>query len=104
MPPPRKSGPARVSASGTPAQLPGLGPASVRMLAAAGLHDVSSLRRAGAVAAFHAVRRADRRASLNLLWALEGALSGRAWQEVARTERMRLLLALDDLERADPHT
>jgi recombinational DNA repair protein RecR len=30
--------------------------------------------------------------------ALEGALSGRRWQEVAKHDRLRLLLALEDVE------
>ena len=83
------------------AALPGLGAKSAAMLAAANIRDVAALRSMGAVAAFVAVKRHDARASLNLLWALEGALTGRHWQDVARTERTRLLLALDDYLRAD---
>lgn len=78
------------------ARLRNLGPASARMLAAAGIFSVRSLRDMGAINAFRRVRRADPRASFNLLWALEGALTDRPWQTVARTERLRLLLALDD--------
>ncbi|WP_264362066.1 TfoX/Sxy family protein [Ramlibacter tataouinensis] len=37
--------------------------------------------------------------SLNLLWALEGAITGERWQEVARRHRTSLLLALEDHER-----
>jgi DNA transformation protein len=33
-------------------------------------------------------------ASLNLLWAMEGALTGLPWQVVAREHRLSLLLAL----------
>jgi hypothetical protein len=29
---------------------------------------------------------------------MEGALSGRHWQEVAKHDRLRLLLALEDVE------
>lgn len=78
--------------------LPGLGPRSQAMLVAAGIPDVGTLRRLGAPAAYLRVRRSDARASLNLLWALEGALTGVCWQTVAREERTRLLLALDALE------
>jgi DNA transformation protein len=35
--------------------------------------------------------------SLNLLWALEGALTGRPWQVVAKEHRLSLLLALESL-------
>jgi DNA transformation protein len=37
--------------------------------------------------------------SLNLLWALEGALSGEHWQVVAKEHRTSLLLALEEQER-----
>lgn len=78
--------------------LPNLGPASAAMLTAAGIHDVDALRALCAPAAYVAVRRAGTRPSLNLLWALEGALSGRRWQDVARDDRLRLLLEVDRLE------
>jgi DNA transformation protein len=81
------------------ADLPGLGPKSQAMLARAGIASVEDLQRLGAVAAYAAVRRANPNASLNLLWALESALTGQPWQEVAREHRTSLLLALDDHER-----
>lgn len=81
------------------AALPNLGPKSRDMLAAAGIENLDDLRRLGAVAAYAQVRRADSRASLNLLWALEGALSGLHWRVVAREHRASLLLALEQLER-----
>lgn len=79
--------------------LPNLGPASERMLCAAGIHAPSQLRALGAVHAFQAVCRAGHRPSLNLLWALEGALTGRDWKTVAQHERTALLMQLDDLSR-----
>lgn len=85
-----------MSAPSAVTDLPGLGPRSAEMLAAAGITGVAELRRLGAVAAFVQVRRMDGRASLNLLWALEGALSGLPWQHVAREHRTSLLLALED--------
>ena len=78
-----------------------LGPASWRMLQAAGIADLAALRQLGAVAAYAQVKRSGQRVSLNLLWALEGALSGRHWQQVARDDRLALLLALDNLENPD---
>jgi len=42
------------------------------------------------------VRAHDPRASLNLLWALEGALTGRPWEDVARNDRLTLLLQLEN--------
>ncbi|MEJ7928565.1 TfoX/Sxy family protein [Ramlibacter sp. AN1015] len=76
-------------------QLPNLGAASARMLACAGLRTAGDLRRVGAVAAYVATRHVGAKVSLNLLWALEGALTARPWREVARLHRTSLLLALD---------
>ena len=73
-----------------------LGSASADMLHAAGIMTERQLRRRGAVAAFVAVRAAGASPSLNLLWALEGALSNRDWKAVARDDRTRLLMSLED--------
>jgi hypothetical protein len=77
-----------------------LGPQSERLLAAIGIHDVDSLRRRGALETYLAVRNAGLTRSLNLLWALAGALEpwpeGREWREVAASEaRLPLLLAVE---------
>lgn len=78
------------------ASLKNLGPRSAEMLAAAGIKDLATLRRLGAVRAYLAVKQAGKPVSLNLLWAIEGALLGVHWQEVARERRMHLLMQLDD--------
>ena len=78
--------------------LPGLGPHSQAMLARAGITRVAQLRKLGSVAAFARVRAVEPGASLNLLWALESALSGEPWQAVARKHRTSLLLALEEFE------
>lgn len=80
-------------------QMRNLGKASSRMLLAAGIESEAQLRRMGAVAAFVAVQRAGCAPSLNLLWALEGALTQRDWKLVSRDERTTLLLQLDDHQR-----
>ncbi|MBU6376953.1 MAG: TfoX/Sxy family DNA transformation protein [Gammaproteobacteria bacterium] len=82
-----------------------LGPQSERQLAAIGIHSAEELRRIGAVEAFLALRRAGSGRSLNLLWALVGALEpwpeGRDWREVAASEaRLPLLLAVETRESA----
>ena len=76
-----------------------LGPRSWEMLASVGIADEAALRQIGSVRAFAKVRLHSPKASLNLLWALDGALHGLAWQQVAREHRTSLLLALEDLER-----
>jgi DNA transformation protein len=78
--------------------LANLGPKSAATLAAAGITTLDELRALGAVAAYAKARRAGQRVSLNLLWALEGALTGVDWREVAREHRTRLLMALEDHE------
>jgi DNA transformation protein len=79
------------------ADLPNLGPKSQQMLVAAGIHNLAQLRAVGSVVAFDRVKRSSSTASLNLLWALEGALTGLPWQTVAREHRTSLLLALEHL-------
>ncbi len=96
---PPRSVPSRKSGKPGPASLtdlPNLGPASAAMLAEAGIRTEQALRRLGAVRAFVRTRAVCPRASLNLLWALEGALSGRPWQEVAAHDRAALLMAVED--------
>ena len=79
--------------------LPSLGPKSRSMLAAAGIRSVSDLRRLGSVAAYVRVKRSGGKPSLNLLWALEGALTDLPWQVVAREHRTSLILAVEQCER-----
>ncbi|MEQ1838010.1 MAG: TfoX/Sxy family protein [Candidatus Nitrotoga sp.] len=78
--------------------IPNLGPKSRRMLEQAGIHSMKELRKLGAVRAYLQVKSGDSKASLNLLWALEGALSERHWQDVARHDRLRLLLEMEDIK------
>jgi DNA transformation protein len=81
--------------------LANLGPKSQAMLAAAGIGSVSRLRELGAVEAFIRVKAAGGNPSLNLLWAMEGALTGLHWREVAREHRTSLLLALEQRAQGD---
>ncbi len=81
--------------------LKSLGPKSQEMLEAAGIRSLEDLQKLGSVAAYAQVKRIWPKASLNLLWALESALTGVPWQEVSRLHRTTLLLALEDLARGD---
>jgi DNA transformation protein len=88
--------PAEGAASEEPiASLANLGPKSAGFLHAAGIRTHDELERLGSVAAYAKVKQVEPRASLNLLWALEGALTGLHWREVAREHRTSLLLALE---------
>lgn len=84
-------------------RLPGLGPKSAQMLAVAGIESVAQLQALGSVAAYVRVKQTCPGASLNLLWALEGALCGQDWRTVAREHRTSLLLALDQALTPTPH-
>lgn len=78
------------------ADLPNFGPKSQQMLAQAGIHTVEQLRELGAVHAYIQVKQSGVNTSLNLLWAMEGALTNRHWQDVAKHDRLSLLLQLED--------
>jgi DNA transformation protein len=78
---------------------PNLGPKSSAMLQAAGITSLEQLRELGSIEAFLQVKRMQVGASLNLLWALEGALTGEHWRQVAKEHRTSLLLALEEHEK-----
>lgn len=80
--------------------LKNLGPKSQEMLARAGITSIEQLRKLGSVQAYVLTKKANSNASLNLLWALESALSGEPWQEIARLHRTSLLLAVEEFERS----
>jgi DNA transformation protein len=80
------------------ADLPNLGPKSAAILEKVGITTLAQLRQRGAAPAYVAAKRLSPKVSLNLLWALEGALSGITWQEVARQHRTSLLLAVEQCE------
>ncbi len=84
------------------ADLPNLGPRSNAMLAKAGIETRARLENLGAVGAYLRVKQVWKGASLNLLWALEGAITGRPWQDVAREDRLRLLMELEARQPASP--
>lgn len=75
-----------------------LGKASWAMLTAAGIPTADALKAMGAAAAFVAVKRTGLKPSANLLWALEGALTERDWQDVVKTDRLSLLSQVEWLE------
>lgn len=75
-----------------------IGPKSSAWLRQVGIHTEQDLRQAGAVEAFLKVKRASFRPSLNLLYAIEGALQGCHWQQVPSERRSELLLAVDAAE------
>jgi DNA transformation protein len=79
-----------------PHPLDRLGPRSREWLERAGILTLEHLRELGSVRAYLRVKRSGARPTLNLLWALEGLLTGQRWQDVAREHRTSLLLALEE--------
>lgn len=81
-----------------------LGPKSAEFLRSAGITSLEQLERLGSVEAYSLVKQVEPSASLNLLWALEGAVSGLHWREVAKEHRTSLLLALETHEQSMQRT
>ena len=76
-------------------QLRNIGPKSAAWLRQVGLRSAEDLVAAGAVLAFVKVKRAGFKPSLNLLYALEGALLDCHWHDVPEPRRQQLLAELD---------
>jgi|GEM_PF-6488480 len=72
------------------ADLPNLGPASAAMLARIGVRTRGDLARVGPVLAFRALRDVEPSASLNLLWAMHGALTGERWDRLGADAKAAL--------------
>ena len=72
-----------------------IGPKTAAWLRQVGLHTRADLEAAGPVDAYMRVRRAGFRPSLNLLYALEGALNDCHWQEVPDERRKALVEAAE---------
>ena len=77
-------------------KLRNIGPKSAAWLRQVGLRSREDLEAAGPVGAYLKVRRAGFKPSLNLLYALEGALRDCHWQEVPETRRGELVAAAED--------
>ena len=76
-------------------KLRNIGPKSAAWLRQVGLHSRADLEAAGAVDAFMRVKRAGFKPSLNLLYALEGALLDCHWQEVPEPRRVQMVQAAE---------
>jgi hypothetical protein len=76
-------------------KLRNIGPKSAAWLRQVGLRTRDDLQAIGAVEAFMRVKRAGFKPSLNLLYALEGALLDCHWQQVPDERRSELVLAAE---------
>lgn len=78
-----------------------LGPRSAAILAAVGVETMADLRAVGVVEAFVRAKLASGEVTLNLLWALEGAVEGISWRDVSVQRKAELRRAVAETLRAD---
>jgi hypothetical protein len=78
-----------------PEKLVNIGPKSAAWLRQVGIRTRAQLVEAGALGAFVKIKRAGFRPSLNLLYALEGAILGCHWRELPEGRRGELLITAD---------
>ena len=76
-------------------KLRNIGPKSMAWLRQTGVRTLEDLRAVGALSAFVRVKRAGFKPSLNLLYALEGAILDCHWQEIPDGRRSELIIAAD---------
>ena len=76
-------------------QLPDFGAAGIGWLEQIGIRKLGELSAMGAIAAYLRIEALDAAPGINLLYALEGALTGHHWLEVKRHSKETLLQALD---------
>ena len=70
--------------------------ATERMLKKAGIESVENLEQVGSVQAYKAIQAShDTQVSLELLWALEGAIKGTHWSVVPQARRQELMSRLE---------
>jgi hypothetical protein len=81
--------------SAAPLKMRNIGPKSAAWLRQVGLKTPEALAEAGPLEAFMRVKRAGFKPSLNLLYALEGALCDCHWQEVPLARREQLVEAAE---------
>jgi DNA transformation protein and related proteins len=82
--------------SGSILEMRNLGKASANLLAQIGIVDPANITELGALEVFWRVKTlGNNSVSLNLLWALEGAIADCHWTKIAQTRRSELLRALD---------
>ena len=73
-------------------KLRNIGPKSMAWLRQTGVRSLDDLKSVGSLAAFVRVKRAGFKPSLNLLYALEGAILDCHWQEIPEGRRSELIL------------
>lgn len=75
--------------------LPNLRLGTERMLKKAGIESVEALKQHGSLEAFKAIRAFNEEVTVELLWALEGAIEGKHWSVIPQSRREELLAHLN---------
>jgi predicted flap endonuclease-1-like 5' DNA nuclease len=84
------------------AKIRNVGPKSAAWLRQVGVHTRDDLARLGAVETYLKVKRAGFRPSLNLLYALAGAIDDCHWADLSEQRKAELVLAVTTAEAANP--
>ncbi|UXI68663.1 TfoX/Sxy family protein [Tahibacter amnicola] len=79
-----------------------VGPKSAAWLRQVGVRTLEDLRRVGPIEAFMKVKRAGFRPSLNLLYAMQGALDDCHWADLPEATKQGLVTAAEAAETANP--
>ena len=77
-------------------KLRNIGPKSMAWLRQTGIRTLDDLKAVGSLAAFVRIKRAGFKPSLNLLYALEGAVLDCHWQDLPDGRRGELILAAEE--------
>jgi DNA transformation protein len=85
------------------AGLKNIGKVTERWLNAIGIHDEEGLRRMGAVQAYRLICARESGVTLNLLYALQGALMGSHWNDLAEPIKEMLRRQAERDEPTDRH-
>ncbi len=96
----RTTRPAEHTTSGDNAalsQLRGLGPASVTMLVSVGITSAAQLRKADLYPLYARIKAQHPHTSINLLYAMMGAVDDMDWRDVAKERRTEVLMRLEDM-------
>ncbi len=72
-----------------------IGPKSMAWLRQTGIRTQADLEAAGSLAAYVRIKRAGFKPSLNMLYAMEGAILGCHWQEIPAERRSELITAAE---------
>jgi hypothetical protein len=85
-----------------PPKIRNVGPKSAAWLRQVGVRTIDDLRGVGVVETFMKVKRAGFRPSLNLLYAMQGALDDCHWADLSEDVKASLVLAAEGAEQANP--